>query len=151
MLVGIDLGTTNSAVAVWRDGRPELIPNAVGELLTPSAVSVGDDGALLVGIAARERQATHPGLSAAIFKRRMGTAEEVKLGKRGYRPEELSAMVLRSLKADAEAFLGQPVTGAVITVPAYFNDRQRKATRRAMRKHMRRRRGRRWPCSAGLC
>lgn len=131
MLVGIDLGTTNSAVAVWRDGAAELIPNAVGELLTPSAVSVGDDGALLVGIAARERQATHPGQSAAIFKRRMGSAEEVKLGKRSYRPEELSAMVLQSLKADAEAFLGEPVTGAIITVPAYFNDRQRKATRRA--------------------
>ena len=131
MLVGIDLGTTNSAVAVWRDGAAELIPNAVGDLLTPSAVSVGDDGALLVGIAARERQATHPGQSAAIFKRRMGSAEEVKLGKRSYRPEELSAMVLQSLKADAEAHLGEAVTSAIITVPAYFNDRQRKATRRA--------------------
>lgn len=131
MLVGIDLGTTNSAVAVWRDGGPELIPNALGDLLTPSAVSVGDDGALLVGLAARERQATHPEATATIFKRRMGTTEEARLGKRRYRPEELSAMVLGALKADAEAFLGEPVTGAIITVPAYFNDRQRKATRRA--------------------
>ncbi|KTE43019.1 MULTISPECIES: Hsp70 family protein [unclassified Sphingopyxis] len=131
MLVGIDLGTTNSAVAVWQDGAPVLIPNALGDLLTPSAVSVGDDGALLVGLAARERQATHPEATATIFKRRMGTIEEAKLGKRRYRPEELSAMVLRSLKADAEAFLGEAVTGAIVTVPAYFNDRQRKATRRA--------------------
>ncbi len=131
MLIGIDLGTTNSAVAVWRDGRAELIPNALGDLLTPSAVSLGDDGALIVGRAARERQATHPDRTATLFKRLMGTAETVRLGQTSYSPQELSAMVLRALKSDAEAALGEPVTGAIITVPAYFNDKQRKATRDA--------------------
>ena len=131
MIVGIDLGTTNSAVAIWRDGAALLIPNGLGDLLTPSAVSLGDDGALLVGMAARERQPTHPMLTATAFKRQIGTQQMVKLGKRNFSAEDLSAMVLRSLKADAEAWLGEPVTGAVITVPAYFNDRQRKATRRA--------------------
>ena len=131
MIVGIDLGTTNSAVAIWRDGAAQLIPNSLGDLLTPSAVSVGDDGALLVGMAARERQSTHPDLTASAFKRYMGTQQTAKLGRAAYSAEDLSALVLRSLKADAEAFLGEPVTAAVITVPAYFNDRQRKATRRA--------------------
>jgi molecular chaperone HscC len=131
MIVGIDLGTTNSAVAIWRDGKAELIPNAIGDLLTPSAVSLSDDGAILVGMAARERQATHPQLTATTFKRLMGTQQKLKLGRDRYSAEDLSALVLRSLKADAEAFLGEPVTSAVITVPAYFNDRQRKATKRA--------------------
>jgi molecular chaperone HscC len=131
MLVGIDLGTTNSAIAVWREGKSELIPNDLGDLLTPSAVSISDDGAILVGLAARERQSTHPKLTATAFKRLMGTKQRAQLGKKSYSPEELSAMVLRSLKADAERVLGEPVTGAVITVPAYFNDRQRKATRMA--------------------
>jgi len=131
MIIGIDLGTTNSAVAVWRDGEPVLVPNSLGDLLTPSAVSLADDGRLLVGMAARERQSTHPDQTATTFKRFMGTPQRMRLGKKDYSPEELSSMVLRSLKADAEAWLGEPVTGAVITVPAYFNDRQRKATRRA--------------------
>lgn len=131
MLVGIDLGTTNSAVAVWRDGKSELIPNALGDVLTPSAVSITDDGALIVGKAARERQATHPAQTATLFKRLMGTAEFIKMGRKDYSPQELSAMVLRQLKSDAEAFLGEAVTGAIITVPAYFNDKQRKATRDA--------------------
>ena len=131
MIIGIDLGTTNSAAAIWRDGQAVLIPNSVGDFLTPSAVSVGDDGAILVGIAARDRQSTHPQLSATAFKRYMGTRQVTKMGKASFSAEDLSALVLRSLKADAEAFLGEPVTGAVITVPAYFNDRQRKATRRA--------------------
>jgi molecular chaperone HscC len=131
MIVGIDLGTTNSAVAVWRDGKAELIPNSLGDLLTPSAVSVGPDGAVMVGMAARDRQSTHPKLTATAFKRLMGTQQSLQLGKRRFSPEELSALVLRSLKADAEAALGEPVEAAVITVPAYFNDRQRKATRRA--------------------
>jgi len=131
MIIGIDLGTTNSAVAVWRDGEPVLVPNSLGDLLTPSAVSLGDDGGLLVGMAARERQSTHPNQTATTFKRFMGTTQRLRLGAKDYAPEELSSMVLRSLKADAEAWLGEPVTGAVITVPAYFNDRQRKATRRA--------------------
>ena len=131
MWVGIDLGTTNSAVAVFDNGVPRLLPNALGQRLTPSAVGLGDDGQLLVGLAARERQATHPELTATAFKRYMGSQHVTRLGKREFLPEELSALVLKQLKADAEAALGTAVTGAVITVPAYFNDRQRKATRRA--------------------
>jgi molecular chaperone HscC len=131
MIVGIDLGTTNSAVSVWRDGEAVLIPNSLGDLLTPSAVSLSEEDALLVGMAARERQSTHPRLTATAFKRLMGTQQKVALGRKSFSAEELSALVLRSLKADAEAFLGEPVEAAVITVPAYFNDRQRKATRRA--------------------
>jgi molecular chaperone HscC len=132
MIVGIDLGTTNSAVAVWRDGEAVLIPNSLGDLLTPSAVGLSDDGSLLVGMAARERQPTHPKQTATAFKRYMGTQWQARLGPQHvFAPEELSALVLSSLKADAEAFLGEPVDQAVITVPAYFNDRQRKATRRA--------------------
>jgi molecular chaperone HscC len=132
MIVGIDLGTTNSAVAIWREGRAELIPNSLGARLTPSAVSVDEDGQLLVGLAARERQVTHPDRTATAFKRLMGTERVLTLAPgKAFRAEELSALVLRSLKADAEAALGAEVTEAVITVPAYFNDRQRKATRRA--------------------
>jgi molecular chaperone HscC len=132
VIVGIDLGTTNSAVGIWRNGRAELIPNSLGSVLTPSAVSVDDKGEFLVGLAARERQVTHPGSSATAFKRFMGTTRTMALGsKHSLRPEELSSLVLRSLKSDAEIFLGEPVTEAVITVPAYFNDKQRKATRRA--------------------
>src|SRR5882672_1766036 len=131
MIVGIDLGTTNSLIGVWRDGAAQLIPNALGHTLTPSAVGLGDDGSILVGLAARERMSTHPALTAAAFKRYMGTDRLLFLGKKGYRPEELSALVLRSLKADAEAHLGEPVEEAVITVPAYFNDLQRKATKAA--------------------
>ncbi len=131
MIVGIDLGTTHSLVSVWRDGRAELIPNGLGELLTPSCVSLDEDGSVLVGRAARERLQTHPERSAAQFKRFMGTDKLLRLGNREFRPEELSALVLKSLKADAEAHLGEPVTEAVITVPAYFSDAQRKATRAA--------------------
>jgi molecular chaperone HscC len=131
MIIGIDLGTTNSAAAIWRDGAATLVPNALGDLLTPSAVSVDADGATVVGVAARDRQASHPEATATSFKRLIGTRETRRLGKRDFAAEDLSALVLMSLKADAEAFLGEPVTEAVITVPAYFNDRQRKATRRA--------------------
>ena len=131
MIVGIDLGTTNSAIAIWRDGEAVLIPNALGDMLTPSAVSIADDGSVIVGMAARDRQSTHPGATATAFKRFMGTRQTVTLGKTRFTAEDLSAIVLANLKADAEAFLGEAVTGAVITVPAYFNDRQRKATRRA--------------------
>ena len=131
MIVGIDLGTTNSLVGVWRDGGVSLIPNPLGDVMTPSAVSVADDGSILVGQSARDRLSTHPGLSAAAFKRAMGTQFRFSLGDRPFRAEELSALVLRSLKADAERFLGEPVTEAVVTVPAYFSDAQRKATRAA--------------------
>ncbi|GGX02424.1 molecular chaperone HscC [Undibacterium macrobrachii] len=131
MIIGIDLGTTNSLVAIWRDGKSQLIPNSLGDTLTPSCVSVDDDGSILVGRAAKERLQTHPELTAAVFKRYMGSDKKIKLGKREFRAEELSSFVLKSLKADAEAFLGETVTEAVITVPAYFSDAQRKATRTA--------------------
>jgi molecular chaperone HscC len=131
MIIGIDLGTTNSAVGIFRDGKAELIPNSLGHHLTPSAVGLDDSGELLVGLPARERQSTHPKLTTSAFKRYMGSRRMTTLGRREFSPEELSALVLRSLKADAEAYLGVPVTEAVITVPAYFNDKQRKATRRA--------------------
>jgi len=130
-IIGIDLGTTNSAVSVWKNGRAELIPNALGDRLTPSVVGVDDNGDILVGRIAQERLLTHPLMTAAAFKRHMGTAKEVRLGDRRFRAEELSALVLRALKADAENYLGEPVTEAVISVPAYFNDTQRKATRMA--------------------
>jgi molecular chaperone HscC len=131
MIVGIDLGTTNSAVGVWKDGAAVLVPNRLGSVLTPSAVSVDTTGEILVGAAALDRATTHPERTATHFKRYMATGRTIRLGKQEFLPEELSAFVLRSLKADAEAFLGEPVSQAVITVPAYFNDRQRKATRRA--------------------
>lgn len=127
-LIGIDLGTTNSLVAVFTDEGPKLIPNGLGEMLTPSAVGYGDDGALLVGRAAKDRLLTHPQLTAARFKRYMGTNHEMTLGKKAFRAEELSSFVLRALRADAEAHLGHTVDEAVISVPAYFNDIQRKAT-----------------------
>ncbi len=131
MIIGIDLGTTNSLVAAWKDGRSVLIPNALGETLTPSCVSLDEDVTVLVGRAARERLQTHPDRTAANFKRYMGSDRTVALAGRAFRPEELSSLVLRALKADAEAFLGEPVEEAVVTVPAYFSDAQRKATRAA--------------------
>jgi molecular chaperone HscC len=131
MIVGIDLGTTNSLVAAWEGGVARLIPNSLGEFLTPSCVSIDEDGSILIGRAARERLQSHPDKTAAVFKRYMGSDRTIRLGKREFRAEELSALVLRSLKEDAEAALGQPVTEAVITVPAYFSDAQRKATRAA--------------------
>lgn len=127
-LLGIDLGTTNSLIAVWRDGRAELIPNALGDVLTPSAVSLDEDGSILVGAAARARLTTHPLRSVAAFKRFMGSDKRFTLGDRQFTPEELSALVLGSLKADAEAYIGVPVSAAVISVPAYFSDEQRKRT-----------------------
>ncbi|KPB23495.1 molecular chaperone HscC [Pseudomonas amygdali] len=129
MIVGIDLGTTNSLVAVWRDGNSELVTNALGETLTPSVVGLDDEGQILVGKAARERLQTHPEKTTALFKRYMGSAQEIRLGSATYRPEELSSLVLKSLKADVERAFGEPVTEAVISVPAYFSDAQRKATR----------------------
>ena len=127
-VVGIDLGTTNSLVAIFTDEGPQLVPNALGHFMTPSAVGYSDDGELLIGQAAKDRLVTHPELTAARFKRYMGSNHEVSLGKRTFRAEELSSFVLRSLKQDAEARLGHPVTEAVISVPAYFNNTQRQAT-----------------------
>jgi len=127
-LLGIDLGTTNSLIAVWQDGQARLIPNALGDVLTPSVISLDEDDTILVGKAARARLTTHPERSAAAFKRFMGSDKQVQLGTRQFSPEELSALVLGSLKQDAEAFLGHPVSEAVISVPAYFSDEQRKRT-----------------------
>ncbi|ACD21362.1 molecular chaperone HscC [Paraburkholderia phytofirmans] len=128
-IIGIDLGTTHSLAAIWRDDRAVLIPNALGETLTPSCVSIDGDGSILVGRPAHDRLHTHPERTAANFKRYMGTSRAVSLGTQTLRPEELSSLVLKSLKADAEAFLGATVSDAVIAVPAYFSDAQRKATR----------------------
>lgn len=122
MIVGIDLGTTNSLIAVWEEGGAKLIPNAQGHLLTPSVVSLDDKGNVVVGRHASEQH------SLASFKRYMGTNKILHLGEHRFRPEELSALILKSLVRDAEAYLKMPVTEAVITVPAYFNDTQRKAT-----------------------
>lgn len=129
MIVGIDLGTTNSLISVWEYGKARLIPNSLGETLTPSCVSVDQDGTILVGRAARERLQTHPECSTSAFKRHMGSDKLITLGKRAFRAEELSALVLRALRDDAQAALGCPVSACIITVPAYFSDAQRKATR----------------------
>ncbi len=131
MIVGIDLGTTNSLIGIFDGSAPRLIPNALGELLTPSVVNIDMDNVVLVGRAARDRLVTQPTRTAATFKRWTGTPRETRLGNRSFRPEELSALVLRSLLADAENHLGEKVTEAVISVPAYFGDAQRKATRTA--------------------
>ena len=131
MLIGIDLGTTNSAVALWQDDKATLVPNALGALLTPSAVSIRPDGTTLVGAAALDRMASRDGDTATSFKRFMGTDRKVRLGKKNFSAEELSALVLMALRDDVTALTGERPTEAVITVPAYFNDRQRKATRRA--------------------
>ena len=130
-IIGIDLGTTNSLAAVWRNGKSELIPNAAGELLTPSVVSLDEDGGVLVGRAARDRLISHPERTAARFKRFMGTSRTFRLGSRSFTPEELSSLVLRSLRQDAEAYLGEPVEEAVVSVPAYFAEAQRAATKRS--------------------
>jgi len=127
-LCGIDLGTTNSLIAVHTKDGPTLVPNGLSEFLTPSAVSVFDDGTVLVGRAAKDRLITHPDASCSSFKRLMGSARETRLRHTKYRPEELSALVLRSLKEDAERHLGEAVDEVIISVPAYFNDIQRKAT-----------------------
>jgi molecular chaperone HscC len=127
-IIGIDLGTTNSAAAYMTPDGPKLIPNAVAGTLTPSVVGIDEEGKLLVGAEAKELRVTRPERTASLFKRHMGTDRTATIAGREFAPEELSGLVLRSLKADAEAFFGEEVTRAVITVPAYFNDRQRKAT-----------------------
>ncbi|NWJ25528.1 molecular chaperone HscC [Rhizobium sp. RM] len=126
--VGIDLGTSNSLISYWNGDSAKLIPNALGDYLTPSAVSMADDGAIIVGQPALDRLITHPERSVASFKRWMGTDHQVKLKGKQWRAEELSAIILKSLKEDAEAFLNEKVTDVVISVPAYFSDPQRKAT-----------------------
>ena len=133
IVIGIDLGTTNSAAAYIDGDVPRLIPNALGGVLTPSVVGVEKDGSLLIGQTAKEFQVSNPERCASLFKRRMGSDWTTKLGGRKFTPEELSGLVLRSIKQDAEAHIGQPVERAVITVPAYFNEHQRNATLNAGR------------------
>jgi len=129
--VGIDLGTTNSVVAVLEGGEPTVIPNAEGSRLTPSVVGFTKNGERLVGSAAKRQAIVNPDRTVMSIKRRMGTTEKVSIDGRSYTPEEISAMILQKLKADAEAYLGEKVDSAVITVPAYFNDAQRTATKNA--------------------
>lgn len=131
MIVGIDLGTTNSLVAYFSPEGPKIIPNRLGKHLTPSVVSVDEDGNVYVGETAKERMSLYPDSVASTFKRSMGSDREYVLSGKRYRAEELSSLVLRALKEDAETFLGESVTEAVISVPAYFDDQRRKATKRA--------------------
>lgn len=130
-VIGIDLGTTNSLAVCYRDGRTEIIPNSLGDKFTPSVVSTDDNGDILVGKIAKERLISHPQKTAAEFKRSMGLRREIKLGGKSFSPEELSSLVLRKIKEDAERYLGEKVTEAVISVPAYFDDNCRNATKLA--------------------
>ena len=131
MIIGIDLGTTNSLAAYYTPEGAKLIPNRLGKNLTPSVVSIDEEGQVYVGETAVERQRLYPDTGASVFKRSMGSDKEFMVSGKPYRAEELSSFVLRSLKEDAEAYLGEEVTEAVISVPAYFNDTRRRATKRA--------------------
>jgi molecular chaperone DnaK len=136
-IIGIDLGTSNSAAAVLRGGRPVIIPSAEGVTLGgkafPSYVAVAPDGQIIVGEPARRQQAVNPAGTVCGFKRLMGQRDKIRLGGKEFTPEELSALLLQKIKRDAAAFLGEPVAKAVVTVPAYFNDNQRSATKDACR------------------
>jgi molecular chaperone DnaK len=131
MIVGIDLGTTNSLIACVQGGEPVIIPNDRGKALTPSVVGFTENGELLVGEAARNQSISHPERTVKSIKRHMGTDHRVRLMGRAYTPQEISAMILKKLRTDAEIYTGQVVDEAVITVPAYFTDAQRQATRDA--------------------
>ncbi len=130
-IIGIDLGTTNSCVAVLEGGEPAVIPNAEGARTTPSVVAFAKDGERLVGSAAKRQAVANPERTVSSIKRHMGQAYKVDIDGKGYSPQEISAMILSKLKADAESYLGEKVTKAVITVPAYFSDSQRQATKDA--------------------
>src|SRR5947199_6728565 len=130
-IVGIDLGTTNSEVAYVRDGQPVVCPDEDGDPILPSFVGLSEDGKLLVGKPARNQWVVAPERTVKSIKRRMGQDVKVQLGDQEYRPQEISAMILRKLRDRAAAQLGGDVAKAVITVPAYFNDAQRQATREA--------------------
>ena len=132
-IIGIDLGTTNSCVAVMEGGEAVVIPNAEGNRTTPSIVAFSKDGERMVGQVAKRQAITNPDRTVISIKREMGTNHKVKIDGKEYTPQEISAMILQKLKADAEAYLGQTVTEAVITVPAYFTDAQRQATKDAGR------------------
>jgi len=131
--VGIDLGTTNSVVAVLEGGEPTVVPNSEGGRTTPSVVAVSKSGEWLVGQVAKRQAVTNPENTVASIKRKMGTSEKVTLGGKDYTPPEISAKILQKLKTDAQEYLGEKVTDAVVTVPAYFNDAQRQATKDAGR------------------
>ena len=130
-IIGIDLGTTNSCVAVMEGGEPVVIPNAEGNRTTASIVAFAKNGERLVGSAAKRQAVTNPDNTVISIKRKMGTTEKVKIEGDEFSPQEISAMILQKLKTDAESYLGQTVSQAVITVPAYFNDSQRQATKDA--------------------
>jgi len=130
-VIGIDLGTTNSCVAVMEGGEAVVIPNAEGNRTTPSVVGFKKDGERVVGETAKRQAITNPDRTVISIKRHMGTSHKETIDDKSYSPQEISAIILQKLKADAEAYLGQPVTQAVITVPAYFNDSQRQATKDA--------------------
>lgn len=130
-IIGIDLGTTNSLAVCYRNEKAEIIKNSLGDNYLPSVVSIDDNGEILVGRVAKERLISHPNATAAEFKRIMGLRRTVTLSGRSFSPEELSSLVLRRIKEDAEAYLGEPVTEAVISVPAYFDDNCRTAAKLA--------------------
>lgn len=130
-IIGIDLGTTNSCVAVFEGGEPSVIPNPEGARTTPSVVAFSKTGERMVGQVAKRQGITNPDRTVMSIKRDMGTNKKVTIDDKSYTPQEISAMILQKLKADAEAYLGQPVSQAVITVPAYFSDAQRQATKDA--------------------
>ena len=131
MIVGIDLGTTNSLVGVYQDGQVKLIPNVFGDFLTPSVVALDDNNEVIVGKVAKERLVTHPDKTVAQFKRFMGTSHKILLGNSTYTAEELSSFIIRKLVDDAETFFGEKVDEVIVSVPAYFNDAQRYATKLA--------------------
>lgn len=130
-IIGIDLGTTNSCVAVYEGGERVIIPNAQGGRTTPSVVAFTKDGERLIGETAKRQAAVNPDRTISSIKRDMGTDRRISIDGKQYSPQEISAMILRQLKSDAETYLGEPVTEAVITVPAYFTDAQRQATKNA--------------------
>ena len=130
-IIGIDLGTTNSCVAVMEGGEPTVIPNAEGGRTTSSVVAFGKTGERIVGNTAKRQAITNPDRTVISIKRDMGTSRKINIDGKNYTPQEISAMILQKLKADAESYLGSPVTQAVITVPAYFSDSQRQATKDA--------------------
>jgi len=129
--VGIDLGTTNSVVAVLEGGEPTVIANSEGSRITPSVVGFNKNGERLVGAGAKRQSVVNPDRTFISIKRKMGTNDKVTVDGKNYSPEEISAMILQKLKSDAESYLGVTVDAAVITVPAYFNDAQRQATKNA--------------------
>lgn len=131
MLIGIDLGTTNCLAAYFLDGEPKLIPNKQGEYLTPSVISIDEENQLYIGATAKERKVKYPKQTVEVFKRSMGTEKKFLVGHRKMDALTLSSIMLKALREDAERFLGEPVTEAIISVPAYFNELQRKTTKDA--------------------